>query len=135
MTLIIDGTNKPLGRLATHVVSLLKKGYPVVIVNAEKVVVSGTLEGVLPKFKRRYDLRTLSNPIKQTPRWPRTPEGIVRRAIRGMIHRKDRTKLMKRLRVYRGDPRISGKRIDLPIQTPSRFVTVEEISRALGGMK
>ena len=135
MTLIVDGTNKPLGRLATEVVSLLKRGYPVVIINAEKVVVSGTLSGVLPKFKRRYDLRTLSNPIKQTPRWPRTPEGIVRRAIRGMIHRKDRDKLLKRLRVFRGDPGIEGKRIDLNIRTPSRYVYVEEIAKALGGIR
>ena len=135
MTLVIDGSNKPLGRLATEVVKLLQKGYPVVIVNAEKVVVSGTLEGVLPKFKRRYDLRTLSNPIKQTPRWPRTPEGIVRRAIRGMIHRKDRPKLMKRLRIFRGDPGLEGKRIELNIRTPSRFVYVEDISKALGGIR
>ena len=34
MTIIIDGTNKPLGRLATFVVDLLKKGYPVVVINA-----------------------------------------------------------------------------------------------------
>ncbi len=135
MTLIIDGTNKPLGRLATFVVDLLKKGYPVVIVNADKIVVSGTLEGVLPKFKRRYDLRTLSNPIRQTPRWPRTVEGIVRRAIRGMIHRDDRTRLMKRLKVFRGDPGIPGKRIEVNIRTPSRYVYVEDIARALGGVK
>jgi large subunit ribosomal protein L13 len=135
MTIIVDGTDKPLGRLATFVVGLLKKGYPVVVINAEKVVVSGTLEGVLPKFKRRYDLRTLSNPIKQTPRWPRTPEGIVRRAIQGMIHRDDRSRLMKRLRVFRGDPGIQGKRIEVNIRTPSRFIYVEDISKALGGMK
>ena len=135
MTLIIDGTNKPLGRLASEVVKLLKRGYPVVIINAEKVVVSGTLEGVLPKFKRRYDLRTLSNPIKHTPRWPRTPEGIVRRAVQGMIHRDDRTRLMKRLKVFRGDPGIEGKRIELNLRTPSRYVYVEDISRALGGIR
>jgi len=133
MTLIVDGTNKPLGRLASEVAKLLYKGYPVVIINAEKIVVSGTLEGVLPKFKRRYDLRTLSNPIKQTPRWPRTIEGIVRRSIRGMIHRKDRPRLMKRLKVFRGDPGIEGKRIELNIRTPSRYVYVEDIARALGG--
>jgi large subunit ribosomal protein L13 len=135
MTLIIDGTNKPLGRLATAVVDLLKRGYPVVVINAEKVVVSGTLSSVLPKFKRRYELRTLSNPIKQTPRWPRTPEGIVRRSISGMIHKKDRTRLMKRLRVFRGDPGIEGKRIELDIQLPSRYVYVEDISRSLGGIR
>ena len=133
MTLIVDGTNKPLGRLASEVAKLLYKGYPVVIINAEKIVVSGTLEGVLPKFKRRYDLRTLSNPIKQTPRWPRTIEGIVRRSIRGMIHRKDRPRLMKRLKVFRGDPGIEGRRIELNIRTPSRYVYVEDIARALGG--
>ena len=135
MTLIIDGTNKPLGRLATSVVDLLRRGYPVIVINAEKVVVSGTLSGVLPKFKRRYDLRTLSNPIRQTPRWPRTPEGIVRKAIAGMIHRKDRTRLLKRLRVFRGDPGIEGKRIELELRLPSRYVYVEEISRSLGGIR
>ncbi|NPA86978.1 MAG: 50S ribosomal protein L13 [Candidatus Diapherotrites archaeon] len=135
MTLIVDGTNKPLGRLASEVAQLLKKGYPVVIVNAEKIVVSGTMEGVLPKFKRRYDLRTLSNPIKQTPRWPRTPEGIVRKTIAGMIHRDDRTKLLKRLKVFRGEPPVEGKRIDLKLRTPSRFVYIQDIARALGGVE
>ena len=52
-----------------------------------------------------------------------------------MIHRKDRTKLMKRLRVFRGDPGIEGKRIDVNIRTPSRYVYVEDISRALGGIR
>ena len=116
--MVVDGKGKPLGRLATFVAELLKKGYPVTVVNAEKVVVSGTLEGVLPKFKRRYDLRTLSNPIKQTPRWPRTPEGIVRKAIAGMLNRRHRHRLLKRLKVFRGEPSVQGKRSPPPFPSP-----------------
>lgn len=133
--IVVDGKNKPLGRLATFVADLLRKGYPVAVINAEKIIVSGTLEGVLPKFRRRYDLRTLSNPIKQTPRWPRTPEGIVRKAIAGMINRRHRHKLLKRLKVFRGEPTIEGKKISPDIRIPSRYVTIEEISRALGGVR
>ncbi len=133
MTLVIDGSNKPLGRLASKVADLLRKGYPVVIINADKIILSGTLESKLPKFKRRYELRTLSNPIKQTPRWPRTIEGIVRRTIAGMIHRKDRTTLLKRLKVFRGEPPVEGKRIELDIKTPSRYVYITEIVEQLGG--
>ena len=131
--IVVDGSMKPLGRLASEVAQLLKRGYPVTIINAEKIVVSGTLEGVLPKFLRRYRLRSLGNPIKHTPRWPRTVEGIVRKAVEGMIDRKDRARLMKRLKVVRGSPSIDGKLISIDIRIPSKYVMLEDLSKAMGG--
>ncbi len=130
--IVIDGSNKPLGRLASEVATLLRRGYPVTVINVENVIISGTLRGVLPKFKRRYELRTLGNPIKQTPRWPRTVEGIFRKAVAGMINRKDRSKLLKRLKVFRGNVKVEGKKIGITVRVPSRYVYLKDIAKELG---
>jgi len=102
--LYINAENQILGRLASKVAKLLLNGYRIIIYNAEKSVISGSKERIIEKFKERYRKRTLKNPMKLGHRHPRTPEGILRRAIRGMLpYKKPRGKVaFKRLRVYSG---------------------------------
>ena len=135
--IVVDGTNQPLGRLASFVARKLLEGETVYIVNASKVVISGNREFVYERWKRRVDLRTLSNPLRNTPKYPRTVEGIVRRAVRGMLPwRKKRGRdAYRRLRVFRGFPEdLKGVDVVNPgFKLPKKYVTVEELSRMLGG--
>jgi large subunit ribosomal protein L13 len=116
-TIYIDAENQILGRLASHVAKMLLNGYKVVIFNAEKTVLSGNKQRIIEKFKRRLSRRTIKNPEKLGHRNPRTPDGILRRSIRGMLpYRKYRGRTAyKRLRVYCGQ-------IELPEKVkPVRF--------------
>jgi large subunit ribosomal protein L13 len=104
--LYVDASDQILGRLASNVAKLLLNGYKVIVFNAEKAAISGNKARIVEKFRERYARRTLKNPEKLGHREPKTPHGIVRRAIRGMLpHKKPRGReAFKRLLVYSGVP-------------------------------
>lgn len=105
--LIVDGKNMVAGRLASIVAKKLLEGYRVIVVNADKIIITGTSKNsILAKFIKRLQLRSNVNPRRHGPFIPRSPEGIFRRIVRGMLpRRKPKGKnAYKRLRVYRGIP-------------------------------
>ncbi len=130
---VVDGKGAVLGRLASQVARMLLEGETVHVINAEHVIISGNREDIYERYKQRVDLTDRANPRK-APKYPRTPHGIVKRAIRGMLPR--RTKrgrdALKRLRVWIGDPGIEGERITVKTKTPRKYITVGELSKWLG---
>ena len=106
-TLIVDGKDMVAGRLASIVAKRLLEGYRVIVVNAEKIIITGTSkQSILEKFIWRLQHRSNVNPRRHGPFIPRSPEGIFRRIVRGMLpRRKPKGKeAYRRLRVYRGIP-------------------------------
>jgi len=103
--LIYDAENLIMGRMATVVAKKLLEGKSVIIVNAEKTVLTGNRKYLIKQFKKRTQIKTKSNP-KHGPFWPRTPHGILKRTIRGMLPwKKPRGKAAhKQLKVYSGVP-------------------------------
>ncbi|MHA1310906.1 MAG: 50S ribosomal protein L13 [Candidatus Helarchaeota archaeon] len=102
---IIDATNLILGRMASIVAKRLLLGEKIVIINAEKAVISGKYHQIIESYKERLNIRTLTNPLKG-PFHPRKPDRIVRKTIRGMLPwKKPRgKKAFHNLRVYIGIP-------------------------------
>lgn len=104
--IIVDAKDQILGRMASKVASLLLSGKNVIIINAEKAVISGTKERVLERFREKFRRSTLKNPEKLGHRNPRKPDNIVRRTIRGMLpYKQEKGRIAyKRLKVYIGVP-------------------------------
>ncbi len=105
---VIDGTGHVAGRLASIIAKRLLNGETIVVVNAEKIVITGKKNRVLGKFlKRISEWRTYYNPEKRGPKYPKTPDRIFKRMVRGMLpHKKPRGReALRRLRVYVGVPR------------------------------
>jgi len=136
---VYDATNQILGRMATRIAKDLLRGEEVAIVNCEKAVLSGD-----PKFKERFYLeRRWRGDPHHGPFFPRTPQGIVRRAIRGMLpYKKERgKKAFKRLRVYVGVPEELKNKEFIRLEDADvsklrcKHITVEELSLALGCKK
>lgn len=100
----VDASNQILGRLASKVAKMLLNGSKVYIFNSEKAVISGSKSRIIEKFRKRLARRTLKNPEKIAHRNPRTPDGILRRSIRGMLpYKKPKGRTaFKRLRVFVG---------------------------------
>ncbi len=116
---VIDGTGHVAGRLASIIAKRLLNGETIVVVNAEKIIITGKKNRVLEKFlKRISEWRTYYNPEKRGPKYPRTPDRIFKRMVRGMLpHKKPRGReALKRLRVYVGVPRefrdVEPERVD-----------------------
>ena len=135
--LLVDANNAVAGRLASLVAKQLLQGEHVVVINAEKAVVSGNRASLVLEYKERLGLRTRSAPWKG-PLHPRQPDRLLRRIIRGMVPwKKDRgRKAMKRLHVYTGAPKGIKSKRHLDITETSRegrnTVYLGDIARELG---
>ena len=113
---VVDASGVVVGRLASYVAKRLLTGEEIVVVNAEKAVISGSKEHVVDAFKTRLGRRTLGSQTK-APKHPRRPEMYVRRVVRGMLPwKKPRGKMAyRRLEVYVGVPQ------DLKDASPQTF--------------
>jgi len=136
---IIDASGLILGRMASRVAKMLLEGKKVIVVNAEKAVISGSKERVFEGYKNLWKVRTFRNPDKQGIRRPKTPAGIVKRTVKGMLPNKPRGRMAyKNLKVYIGTPKeFEGKSfLKIPEADASKlkakFLTLEELSKLLG---
>lgn len=133
---IIDATGCVAGRLASHVAKDLMKGKEIAVVNAEKAIITGDKTFILQAFKEKV----IRGDPYHGPFFPKAPERMLKRIIRGMIpHKKAKgVDAMKRLKVYVSVPEeFKGKEIKkLPhaaIPQERRCVTLKDISKGVGG--
>ena len=81
---IIDGTGHILGRLATYVAKQALNGEEIVIVNAENVIITGNRTAILDDYKQRRNMGVTGR-NRKGPYYPRMPDRLLRRSIRGML--------------------------------------------------
>ena len=137
---VVDATNTVLGRLASYVAKEALRGRRVVVINAEKAVISGTKARVVARAKTKLKTRTLANQAK-TPTHPRRPDNYVRRVIRGMLPwKKSRGKeAFHRVRVYIGSPEDYASRPQQKVPEADAaklrvpYITVGQLSKEIGG--
>ena len=138
-TTIIDATDLIMGRLASHAAQRLLRGENVIIINAEKAVITGNKREIIRRYKNKLQIRTASNP-RRGPFQPRMPDRILRRTIRGMLPFKQAKgrDAYHRLRVYIGVPDQYKTKEAITIQEAnksrlkSRYITIGLLSRELG---
>ncbi len=138
-TVYIDASDQVAGRLSSKVAKLILSGKKVVVVNAEKALISGNRTSVVNQWKERLELASHVNPI-YGPIHPRRPDNILRRMVRGMVPRKKPkgATAMKRLRVYIGVPTAvaSAKLTKFEDAAATRpipvYVTMGDLSKSLG---
>jgi large subunit ribosomal protein L13 len=98
---IVDASGLILGRLASHVAKRILNGEEIVIINAEKAIITGSRENIVGEFKTRLGTKTWQSQ-KYAPVHARRPDKYVRRVIRGMLPwKKPRGKnAYRKLKVY-----------------------------------
>ena len=134
MTTIIDANGATLGRLSTNTAKRLLNGEEVAVINSEKAIISGKKFVVKQLYKEKREVGT----YRKGPFFPRMPDQIVKRTIRGMIPYQTphgRT-AFKKLKCYMGIPKeFEGKKFETikeAVKQPVDFITIEELSRSLG---
>lgn len=138
--IVVNAENSVVGRLASKVAKLLLDGYNVYVVNVDKAVITGKKKRVFNDFMKKLWVKSNVNPRRHGPFKPRSPEGIFRRIVRGMLpRRKPRGKeAYRRLRVYRGIPNsLANKEIivfddTLYRENPYGYVTLYEVAEHIG---
>jgi large subunit ribosomal protein L13 len=81
MAIVIDASGAVMGRLASHVAKRLLEGEEIVLVNAEKAVITGTRDNILANYTQKRERGT----PRFGPYFPRVPHLILKRAVRGMM--------------------------------------------------
>lgn len=99
---IINAEGLILGRMASIIAKRLLKGEKIVIVNAEKAVLSGKRKS---KVKEAKEFLQVGHP-KKGPFHSRRPDRIIRRTVRGMLPYKQPKgkQAQKRLKAFIGIP-------------------------------
>jgi len=137
MVKIIDATGLVMGRLSSSVAkSLLQdQKLEIAIVNAEKCLISGSRKRVSEQYLGK---RAMNHPRKG-PYFPRMPDMILKRTIRGMLpYQQPRGReALKRVKVYIGTPaEFKGAKAETVDQARNVdlefYVELGEVSRILG---
>jgi len=138
-TLYIDGTNLRFGRVASLVAKQLINGKSVVIVNVEKMIVSGSKASVMSKYARWMELKTYKNPEEVGPKHHRSPDRLLFFSVRDMLPKAPSGKeQLKRLKVFLGVPdELKGVAFqtfeEANLKTlRGNYMVLEDISRNLG---
>jgi len=97
----IDASEQVMGRLASRIAKELLKGRKVYVINAEKSMISGNPKYVLKTYQEKI---SRGDPY-HGPFYPKTPERILKRVVRGMLPKKARGReALKGLRVFKSRP-------------------------------
>lgn len=135
--IVIDATDKILGRLATQVAKKSLLGETIHIINCEKAIISGNKKRVFAQYKKRAE-RGIHT---KGPFLPRMPDRFVRRTIRGMLpYKKPRgSEAFKRILCYKGVPQqfkdekiVTLEGHDVSKLPYLKYATVEEVCKFLG---
>ena len=130
---VVDARDCIMGRVASEVAERALEGERVAVINAEQAVITGRKEDVVGTYRKRRELGS-----DRGPAYPKQPDRIVKRAIRGMVpYKKPRGReAFESVRVYIGNPNdddgeiVEGTSLDR--LSSIKFVQVGEISEKLG---
>ncbi|QLK26245.1 50S ribosomal protein L13 [Natrinema zhouii] len=135
--LVVDAQDCILGRVASEVAQRALDGDRVAIVNAEDAVITGDEEDIFETYRTRLELGS-----DRGPYYPKRPDTIFKRSVRGMLpYKKTRGReALDSVRVYVGNPYendddhetevLEGTSLDR--LSNIRFVHLHEVSEQLG---
>jgi len=131
---VVDARDCIMGRVASQVAERAMDGEKVAVVNAEGAVITGNREDTVETFAERRRVGS-----DRGPAYPKRPDGIFKRSVRGMVpHKKPRGReALSNVRVYVGNPYedTDAKVLDgtsLDRLSNIKFVHLGDVSEALG---
>lgn len=134
----VDAEKAVFGRIASFAAKKALEGEKVVIVNAEKAVISGNFDSIFKKFQHKVDMRYKGQPMKGS-QYSKMPDRMLKKAIEGMMpHKKASGRIaLKNVSVFIGIPEKFKKEKFEPLAEAlktgrEKFVELGELSRQLG---
>ena len=134
---VVDARDCIVGRVASQVAQRALDGERVAVVNAERAVITGSEEDVMSVYRQRDAVGS-----DRGPNYPKRPDRIFKRAVRGMVpYEKTRGReALGRVRVYVGDPYEDDNSVDADVLEDTsldrlsniKFVSLGDVSENLG---
>lgn len=131
-TIIIDATGATLGRLASYSAKQSILGKEVIVVNCDKAIITGR-----PRMSiKEYQLKKGRGGSSQKgPNFPRSPERIVKRTVRGMLSYKQGRgeAALDRIKCYNHVPTEfeNSEKIKMEENKKIKTMTLKELSREI----
>ena len=133
---VVDARDCILGRVASNVAERALDGESIAVVNAEDAVITGNEDAIMSKYQKRREVGS-----DRGPAYPKRPDGILKRSVRGMIpYKKPRGReALSGVRVYVGNPYedhdleaevVDGTSLDR--LSNINFVSLGDVSEAIG---
>ncbi len=133
--IIINAEGHILGRLSTTVAKKLLSGEEVVVVNAEKAIITGNRDDILERYAGKHNRGKQIN----GPFFPKRADLILKRTVRGMIPFKNANgrAVYKNLKVFVGIPAgFASQKIEKVENATNlwtdKYVTLGEVAEQLG---
>jgi len=129
---IVDARDCIMGRVASQVAQRALDGETVAVVNAERAVITGSEDDVMSVYRQRAEVGS-----DRGPNYPKRPDRIFKRAIRGMVPYKETRgrEAFENVRVYLGNPYDDAEVLDdtsLDRLSNIKFISLGEVSENLG---
>ena len=134
---VVDARDCILGRVASEVAQKVLAGETVAVVNAERAVITGNEETTMETYHTRANLGSDSGPY-----YPKRPDRIFKRSIRGMLPYKteEGQEALSNVRVYVGNPYERDEDVESVVLDGTsldrlsniKFTTLGKISESLG---
>jgi len=130
---VVDARDCILGRVASEVAQRAIDGERIAVVNAEDAVITGSEDDILDTFETRAEMGS-----DRGPYYPKRPDRIFKRSIRGMVPYKTTAgrEALESVRVYVGNPYdedgdvLEGTSLDR--LSNIKFLHLGEVSENLG---
>lgn len=130
--IIIDAMNSSLGRLASYAAKQLLLGNSVAIVNCDNALISGRKQNIISKYQQEIARGSYA---QRGPHFPKTPERLVKRTVRGMLSYKQGrgATAFKNLRCYNNTPQEyqEEKKITLSKEFKIKTLALKELSKRI----
>jgi len=136
--IFVDAKDKVLGRLASFVAKQALLGKEVYVVNVEKCVISGNKRYLVEFYVQR---RQRGRSPRWGPKYPKRPDLIFRRAVRGMLpYKKEKgRKALRKVKVFIGVPDefkkvnfVELKEFDASKFKIPKYIYLEDLCKELG---
>lgn len=134
---LINADGLILGRLSSLVARKLLEGDEVTIINAEKAIISGSKVSTLEEYK----ITRVRGTTEKGPYFPRRPDAIIKRTIRGMLpYKSQRGKdAVARLSIYigtptefHGQPSVTLEKASVDRLSSYKYTKLGDLSKLLG---
>jgi large subunit ribosomal protein L13 len=130
--MIIDADGAISGRLATRIAKELLKGENIIVINSEKAIITGNPDAII----NRYFVKRERGDPNKGPFYPRQPDKLLKRVIRGMLpYKKEKGgKAFRRLQVFIGNPdNLKGEKIGKTVEDiKCKYMTLKGLCKELG---
>jgi len=110
--LVIDAKGAILGRLASYIAKQSLLGKKIIVVNCEEAIITGKPKSIILEYR---DIRSKGGSSLHGPFFPKNPERILKRTVRGMLSYKQ------------GRGKDAFKRIKCFNKTPEEYKDVKKI--------